>query len=122
MNEYLKIEKREVPQLSVDTGISQDYWNQINGVVTLLKSSRGLDAVKKIFMEITFNMKRYEDVYSGCNNVVNDQNRESVKRLDELAILMNDILKNPSNIDEDILRKTCTEIHLLIYADESFKI
>ncbi|MFA6355420.1 MAG: hypothetical protein WCW65_03275 [Candidatus Paceibacterota bacterium] len=67
-------------------------------------------------------MEKYEEVYEGYENVVNDKNRDSIKRLDELAIQMNEILKDSNDINEDAFRKTCNEIYSLIYGDESIKI
>ena len=119
------MENREVPQLSPKTGISQDYWNQINSVVSFYQMKRGgVDRVKEFLIEreAPFEMKRYEDVYSGYDNVVNDKNREGLKRLDELAVLMNEILKDPNNINDEILRKTCNEVRFLIYGENDIEI
>ena len=121
MIENLNQIKKEVPQIHFKTGVSQDYVNQINGVVTAFKN-RGIDFVKILLKQVPFHMEKYEEVYLGYQNIVNDKNRDSIKKLDELAIQMNEILKDPNFIDEDILRKTCNEIYSLIYGDESIKI
>ena len=125
MDKNFKIEKREVPQIYAKTGISQDYWNMINSIVSHYKMTRGgIERVKEFLIERgkPFEMKKYEDVYSGYDNVVNDKNREGVKRLDELAVLMNETLKDPNNINDEILRKTCNEIRFLIYGEHDVEI
>jgi len=125
MDKYFKIEKREVPQLCEKTGISQDYWNQINALVSHYKMTRGgAERVKEFLInrKSPFYIERYEDVYLGYDNVINDKNRESVKRLNELALLMNNILKDPSSINENILIKACNEIRFLIYGKNDIEI
>jgi len=41
MEGYSNIEDKEVPQIHTETGVSQDYSNQLNGIVSLFKS-RGI--------------------------------------------------------------------------------
>jgi len=121
MEEYSKIESKEVPQIHSKTGVSQDYNNQLNGLVTFFKG-RGIDFVKNMLKKNPFHMEKYEEVYSKYKNVVNDKNRESIKKLDELTIQMNKILKDPDSINEDAFCKTCNEIYFLIYGDRSVEI
>jgi hypothetical protein len=125
MDKHFKNEKKEVPQIHTKTGVSQDYWNMINSIVSHYKMKRGgVERVKEFLIKrgTPFEMKKYEDLYSGYNNIVNDKNRESIKRLDELVVLINETLKDPNNINDEILRKTCNEIHFLIYGDNDVEI
>jgi len=110
--------RREVPQISPETGVSNDYSNQFNGLVSAFLA-KGMDFVKKLLKSIPFHMQKYEEVYSEYKNIINDKNRDKIKRLDELAIAMNEILKDPDSINEADFRKTCNELNLLIYGDSS---
>lgn len=121
MEEYSKIEGKEVPSIHSKTGVSQDYCNQINGVAGLFKN-KGIDSVKDRLKKSPIYVKKYEEAYFGCKNVVNDKNRKSIKRLDELAVQMNEILKDIDSINEDAFRKICNEMYFLIYGDRSIKI
>lgn len=114
MEGYFKSESKEVPQINSETGISQDYSNQLNAIVTFLKS-RGMDFLKNILKDNPFHMKKYEEFYFEYKNVVNDKNRESVKKLDELVVQMNEILKDPDLINEDSFLEKCNEFYFLIY-------
>lgn len=117
-------DKREVPQISPETNISQDYFNKINAVVSLYKMKGGIEKVKGFLKEsdTPFHMDKYEEAYSDCKDVVNDKNRDSVNKLNKLAMTMNEILKDPDSIDEDIFRKKCNEISFLIYGDNNIHI
>ena len=116
-----KIERKEVPQIHSKTGISQDYINQISAIFSFLKA-RGIDFVKNILKNNPINIQKYEEVYSGYKNVVNDKNRERVKKLDELSVQMNEMFKDPDSINEDVLRSMCNEMYFLVYGDRSVQI
>jgi hypothetical protein len=115
-----EIEKKEVPQINDETGISSDYCNQFNAIVTFyrFRGINGQNGVRDIIKDHPFHMKKYAEVYSDCINVVNAKNSKSVERLNELADKMNDILKDPDLIDEDAFLKTINELYLLIYGNE----
>jgi len=117
MEEYSNIESnKKVPQLNPKTGVSMDYSNQFNPLVSGF-SIRGISFVKEMLKEIPFHMKKYEEVYSGYKNIVNNKNKDSIKRLDELSVHMNDIFKDLDSVNEEDFRKTCNELNFLIYGD-----
>lgn len=113
-------DKMEVPQLSPETNISQDYFNQINAVVSFYKMRGGIERVKGFLKESStpFHMDKYEEAYSDCKDVVNDKNRDSVNKLNKLAKTMNEMLKDIDSIDEGAFCKICNEISFLIYGNE----
>ena len=79
--------KQEVPQIHDVTGISQDYINQISGLIAFYKLKNDISAVKNRFSKYPLPIKKYEDVYldDKYNNVVNDKNRSGILKLDELV-------------------------------------
>lgn len=113
-------DKREVPQISPETNISQDYFNQINAVVSFYKMRGGIERVKDFLKDSAtpFHMDTYEEAYSDCKDVVNGKNKDSVNKLNKLAITMNEILKDPDSIDESAFRQTYNEICFLIYGNK----
>lgn len=122
MENYIE-QGKEVPQLNPTTEVSEDYSSQYTALVGGYHAG-GMDIVKYILEESSkvgqpFHMKKYEEVYAGYKNIVNDKNRDRVKKLDELADHMNDLLKDVGNIDEANLRKTCNELNVLVYGDNT---
>lgn len=123
MQENYNNKIKEVPQLNLKTGISMDYFNEINFIFgALTSSSLGLNFIKKILKENPIYLKKYEEVYLGYKNVVNDKNREGVKRLNELVCEINEILKNLEPENETELRKKCNEFYFLIFGNNDKKI
>ncbi|MFA6515227.1 MAG: hypothetical protein WCT42_03100 [Candidatus Paceibacterota bacterium] len=120
MQEYLQTIKKTVEQIVPKTGVSCDYSNQINGIVSFYKLD--LNFLKNILREKPYHMKRYEEVYKDCGNIITEKNRNRIKRLDELAEQMNEILKNPDSINEISFVKTCNEIYFQIYGDDIIKV
>jgi pyridoxine 5'-phosphate synthase PdxJ len=116
MQESFKDHGKEVPGMNPKTALSMDYCNQFNGLVSLFSDS-GIEEVKSTLKSISLHVEQYEKVYAGCKDVVNDKNRDKVRRLDELANKMNQILKDPNSINEEDFRKTCNELNFLIYGD-----
>lgn len=55
-------------------------------------------------------------------NLVNDKNKESIERLNNLVDQMNEIFKNPDSINEDNFRKTINEMFFLVYGNDHIKI
>lgn len=122
MEDFGKIKSKEILSINPNTGLSRDYYSSLAGLVGFFDMG-GIDSVKDMVKKYPFHMKKYEELYSGYTNlVVDDKNRESIKKLDELSVRMNEILKDPNSIDEDAFRKTCNEIFFLINGDDSLKI
>lgn len=121
MNENLNHENNnEVPQINSETGVSQDYANQFNGIVNFYqRGDNGIDLIKTKLKIHPFHMYKYEEAYIGYKNIINDKNRDSIKRIDELADQMNNILKDPDSIDENKFKETCNELYLLIFNNTS---
>gem|GEM_PF-6143024 len=67
-------------------------------------------------------LKKYEEVYSEYKNVINDKNRESIKKLDDLVDEINEILKNLKPENEANLREKCNEFYFLIYGNNDRKV
>jgi hypothetical protein len=112
------IEGKEVPQIRLETGLSMDYTNQYTGLVGAY-SARGMGLVKDLLKAVPFHMQKYEEAYAGYKNIINDKNKDKITRLGELADKMNEIVKDPETVNEEDFRKTCNELNLLIYGDNS---
>lgn len=84
----------------------------------------GIDGLRKYVLEkgSLFHLKKYEEIYSMYPNIINDKNKESIKRLNELAIKLEDMLKDENPINEDSFRDTCNEMYFLIHGDDHIKI
>jgi hypothetical protein len=82
----------------------------------------GLPSVVKTIEKRPFVMKKYEERYAKYGNIINDKNRESVKELDMLVDKLNDILKDPSSIDEESFRENINRMCFLIYGNDQVKI
>lgn len=123
MKESLESEKKEVPQLNPKTGVSMDYFNEINAIFgSLLSSSLGLKFIEKMSKENSIYLKKYEEVYSEYSDVITDKNRKSIKRLDDLVGEINEILKNLKPENEAELREKCNEFYFLIYRNNDKKV
>lgn len=118
MKEYSNIENIEVPQIHPQTGISQDYSGEFE---SLVHKSKGIDFVKYMLKTLPspFHMKKYEEYFAGCKDIVTEKNKDSVKRINELANKMNEITKDPDTLNEADFRKTYNELLFLIYGDRS---
>jgi len=113
--------KPEMPQINPITGISKDYINQFAALISMY-DFRGISMIKKHLEIIPFKVRSYADIYARYNNVVNDKNRDTIVKLDNLSFRLQDILKDPESIDEDEFRKIINEVCFLIYGDDQVKI
>lgn len=108
--------KKEVPSINPKTGLSQDYGNQFTVIMELLQNL-GLEGMKSFLKEGPYKLEKYETVYKECKNIVTEQNRVSVQRLDELVDRMNTSLTSLDSIDEKTIRNICNEMSALVYGD-----
>ena len=110
---YIELEPINVPQLSAKTGISYDYINEYVSKEILIAAGER-DRVAQSFRDNP--IKKYEQRFSPEEyvDVVNDRNRPTVLRLDEIAETANTIMTDPNNFTEGYLRKMLNEVHDLI--------
>lgn len=105
----------EVPQV-FETGVSHDYMNEyapvagffdLGGIPELVKTLKR-SPVKKYAERFS------PDVY---DQVVNNQNRERVARLDEIAEEVNTRYIDPNNFTEEEFKRTINEVMCLVYSE-----
>lgn len=116
-----EVPKQEVPQINPKNGISKDFVNQFAFLISLYDFG-GLSRVVNQIKDRPFKARRYADVYANFRDVVNDKNRESVSRLDELMANLEEILQDHDNINEDAFRKTINEAYFTIYGNNEVEI
>ena len=106
----------KVPQIVPETGVSADYWNEYMGIQALIEGE-GFPALAESFRE--YPVKRYQERYPAdkYEEVVTEQNRERVSRLDELASLANEKFTNESRFTESDYERLINEVRNLIYGD-----
>jgi len=121
MTEKFNEIKKEIPQINKETGISFDYINELANLISIYNFG-GISSLIKTITKRPFGMKKYEEVYTNYQNIINNQNRESIKELNMLAGLLNEILKDPNSINEDSFRKTINRICFLVYGDNHISI
>jgi hypothetical protein len=126
--------KKELPQIRPVTGISQDYSSKfLSGLFTFYNEFDGVDGLKMLVStskeKDPFDIKKYTELFppSEYENVINDKNRESVQRLDELSVKLKGILSklkslDDNNFEETAFIKTINEMYSLIYGDDINKI
>jgi len=119
--EFMEDEVNEKGEIITETGISHDYANKVNALFCFYKEY-GLDGLKEYVKENPVHIEKYEEVYSGNVNLINDKNREGLKNLSEQVDQINEILKNPDSIDENVFKKTLDQIYYLIYGDRHIEI
>jgi len=113
--------KPEVPQVNSEYGISKDFVNQFAYLISLYDFGQ-LPVVISHLKDRPFKAKKYADVYANFQNVVNDKNREAVARLDSLMTHLEDILRDPDNINEDDFRQTVNDAYFMVYGNNAVKI
>ena len=103
----------EVPQISKNTNVSMDYWNEYFSKAGGL--NHGLHFVAKMFQK--FPIKKYEERFSRekYENVITFQNSERIKKLNELSDFVNEKFVDVSNFTEFDVKKVINKAHSLIY-------
>ena len=112
----------EVPQINEDTGISSDYWNEyFTKRCSFSFKSNSCEAVAEEIRK--YPIKKYEERFSQkeYENVITDKNKFRVKRLDELANLVNSKFTNTSNFTEYEFKQLINEVFRLIWNKEGEK-
>lgn len=94
-NEKDKMEKSQVPQITPNTGVSGDYSNELMMLLNVVESYK--KSGKDIFYKIK-PLKKYEERYPSdkYQNIITDQNRVTVKKIDDLTDKINNMLKTKS--------------------------
>ena len=100
------------------TGIVGDYINEYfhHEYTRILDGMEGLaDSIKRI------PIKKYEERFSPTENenLVNDQNRVAVSRLDEITDKVNSQFIDPNNFTLNDWKLIFNEVSMLIYADKT---
>lgn len=114
--------KQEVPQINPKNGISKDFVNQFAFLITLYDFGGLSRIVNHLKNNREFKARKYADVYANYRDVINDQNRESVAKLDELMANLEEILRDPDNINEEEFRKTVNQAYFTVYGDNEVEI
>ena len=112
---------KEMEQIDKNTGISKDYVGELSTLITFYGFG-GMKAIIDILKKNPINIKKYVDRYAGFKNVINDSNKENVKKLDLLVDKLNEIIKDPNSIDEKKFRETINKMYFLIYGNNEIKI
>lgn len=113
--------KPEVPQINPKNGISKDFVNQFAFLMTLY-GFKGLPQIAEHLKNRPFKAKKYAEVYKSFNGAVNDKNRETVAKLDETMLRLEEILQDPDNINEETFRQTVNEAYFIVYGDRDVQI
>lgn len=98
-----KPQKREIPQLILETGLSADYGNEF---IILVNLKLGFLSLEEIAEKIRKDpIKKYSERYSieEYDNLITDQNRDRIKRLDEIVDVINSFAINQASISKEQL-------------------
>ncbi len=116
---FFHFKPKKLQQVHPETGISTDFinYNQLSPIISLYNFG-GLEAVKKHIKKNPLKPQKYNEIYSEYADAVTKDNSNSIKRLDELVILLSETLQNPDDINEEIFKETINEIGALIYGDK----
>jgi len=112
----------KVPQINEETGISADYWNEyFTKRCSFSFESNPCEAVAK--QTNIYPIKKYEERFPilKFEDVITDKNRNRVKRLDELADLVNSKFTDASQFTEDDFKQLINEVFHLIWNKENEK-
>lgn len=112
----------EVPQINQDTGISADYWNEY--FAKRCSFSFEPNSCEAVAEEIRkYPIKKYEERFpvNEFEEVINDKNRSRIKRLDELANVINSKFTNASNFTENEFKQLINEVFRLIWNKDGEK-
>jgi transcription initiation factor IIF auxiliary subunit len=110
----------ELPQIYPITGMSVDYLGEYSSKISIFISGEGLEKVANFFRK--FPAKRYEERFpqSKYPDVINEVNREKVKRLDELSEIANSRFTDASKFSEGDFKKFINEIYKIIWNTTMF--
>jgi hypothetical protein len=99
---------REVPQVTVETGVSADYWNEWGTSAHYLNEGKP----DKVFADIRDGpIRRYQERFgSDYADVVTNQNREAVSELDRLTDEVNQLPQRYETEPEETARTL--KVHL----------
>ena len=113
--------KQEVPQINPKNGISKDFVNQFAFLMTLY-GFKGLPQIAEHLKNRPFKAKKYAEVYANFREPVNAHNFAAVEKIDDLMVSLEEILRDPNNIDEESFRQTINEAYFLVYGDKDIQI
>lgn len=98
-----------VPQIHSVTGVSQDYQNEFFMLDYILQA----DTISNYWQRLK-PIRHYTERFpeSQFDNVINDQNREAIRRLDEIVDRINELITSPQVPVEEVdsLRKQAYEL------------
>lgn len=104
---------KEMPQIIEITGISGDYSNEYVVSFAYLETG-GTDKVAETFRK--YPIKKYGERFPSdiFDNVVTDQNREAVSRLDQIADTANTKFTDSSKFTELEFKIMTNEVYVLV--------
>ena len=110
--------------IEVKPYINSDYGNEYHFLGVAFRMG-GFSAVKDLQSKSglykkqpDFYMQTYEERAKIYNYVLFDENKDKIKRINELADKMNKLVKNPEQMDEDNFRKIYDELDNIIRGDK----
>ncbi len=108
---------KKIPGIT-KTGISSDYWNEYFGR-TIIFEYKGKECVINCFKKNP--VEKYTEKYSPkeYEGVINKENLDAVKELDEIAEYANKTFKNISTFREKDFKEKINRAYSLIYGQES---
>lgn len=110
-NELRDIEIKLIQRGLLDTGsklIDRDFGNMFLGIGMSYRGY-GIEFVKEMFKKGNSAIPRYEEKY-----IVNEENKNIVMQINDLANKMNEMVNNPDSIDEDEFIKTYNSLHKIV--------
>jgi len=112
--------KKQVPQITPDTGVSGDYSNELMMLLNVVEFYKinGKDVFDKVKP-----LKKYEERFSPdkYQDVITDQNRSTVKKMDDLVDKINNMLTT-KNRDIKWYLDSIDQMKLLVYGEKGNKI
>lgn len=98
-------------------GIYNNFSNEYNGFITAFNMG-GIEEVKKWVKEFkaedpNFKIKEY-------NEIINDENKDEVEKINKLILELNDILSKPDDLDEKEFERIINNLNFIIYERHDF--
>ncbi len=113
LENFKKNELSEVPQMNHKSGLSNDYRNEYAAFKTIFDIG-GIREFKEFLGDDELHIKKYEERFSPTiYNTITDKNKESVKKINELAEKMNNIIQNPEGFSDDDFLKIYNELETI---------
>jgi len=105
----------KVPQIAKETGVSGDYWNEFTSKDTAAHHNFGIPYLVDIIKR--YPLRKYEERFSPkeYEDVITTQNSERIRRLNEIAEIINTSFSDISNFNETDFKNLIQEARILVY-------